>query len=109
MRIDSPVPEQWIHGVVAPDRSEAVFAHVQFDETVHDPMPFVLAGLDPERSYTARQIVPAVATGAPPVEAPSAPWRGEGLRLSGAVLHAVGLPAPPREPITAHLVHLRAD
>ena len=92
----------WIYGVHAHriDR-EAVMAYVQLDETVHDPAPFLVPGLDPNRRYRARQLAPASG-------AQRAGWPGEGLVLSGAVLAAIGLPAPARQPLSSLIVWLQA-
>ena len=100
VRVDCPDEQILCYGVVAADGSQAVAAYVQLDEVVHDPLPFVVAGLDPRRSYTARTIGP---------EPRPYGWDGEGLTLSGAALAAIGLPAPHRRPASAWLVHLQAD
>jgi alpha-galactosidase len=107
VRADSPSPVHRIHGVLSPDRAEAVLAYVQLDESVHDPVPFVVPGLDPQRRYRATRIAPEDA-GERLRESPADPWRGEGLELPGAVLAAVGLPAPERRPLTCLIVHLEA-
>ncbi len=99
VRVDSAEDAVWVHGVVAPDHSRAVVAYVQLDELVHDPPPLLFPGLDPRRRYTARAVGPEATTR----------WRGEGMRLSGAALAEVGLPAPAREPVTALIVELTAD
>ncbi len=99
VRVDSAEDAVWVHGVVAPDRTRALAAYVQLDELVHDPPPLRFPGLDPQRRYTARVVGPDDAT----------TWRGEGMRLSGATLAEVGLPAPPRWPVTVLIVELTAD
>jgi len=103
VRADSSDDDRLIYGVVAHDLSEAVIAYVQLDETVHDSVPFAVPGLDPTRTYTASQISPHRTE---PKEALKGPWRGEGLRLTGAVLAEIGLPTPARQPLTSMLVHL---
>jgi alpha-galactosidase len=85
------------HGVVAADANEAVVAYVQLDEQVAAPEPLLIPGLAAERDYVARQLLPAVG---------SAPWAGEGMTFSGAVLGDVGLPAPARAPETVTIIHL---
>ena len=99
VRVDLAEPLVLIHGVVAADRSAAIFAYVQLDDLVTAPPPFLLAGLDPRRRYQVTRVHPDPGDGA---------WRADGLELSGQVLHAVGLPAPPRRPMSADIVHLRA-
>ncbi len=105
-RLDTGQPEIYAYGVVAEDAAQAVVAYVQLDELVTEPEPFLVPGLDPNRRYRARQIVPAAVEDrrdAPPA------WRGEGMVLSGATLAEVGLPAPFRAPISSLVVHLSAE
>jgi alpha-galactosidase len=97
VRVDSPDPAIWMHGAVAGDGSQAVFAYVQLDEQVADPVPFTVPGLDPGRRYRATRLLPTATS-----------WAADGMVLSGAVLADVGLPAPARAPCTANLVHLAA-
>ena len=52
VRPESPDPSVLLHGVVAADRSEALVAHVQLDESAHNRGVFVrVPGLDPTASY----------------------------------------------------------
>ncbi|MDQ6938514.1 MAG: alpha-galactosidase, partial [Actinomycetota bacterium] len=96
VRFDSAEPAIWTYGVIAADRGEAVLAYVQLEEFVRDPLPWRVPGLDPDRRYTARLIVAAEDPTGTGYRRP--PWRGDGLTLSGSVLAAFGLPAPPRHP-----------
>ena len=105
IRVDSPDPAFLIHGVRSHDRTEAVFAYVQLDEAVREPVPFQVPGLDRQRRYRARRIEPSDSVPQPAEER----WRGEGLELAGTVLSAIGLPPPPRWPQSALLVHLQAQ
>ena len=98
IRCDTTQPAVFGHGVLAPDRSEAIIAYVQLDEQVPEPEPLVISGLPADRTYVARQLLPADGC---------APWRGEGLRMSGALLGSVGLPPPVRAPQTITVVHLQ--
>jgi alpha-galactosidase len=103
--VDGIEEPYWVHGVLAADRSEALLAYVQLDEAVRDPVPFLVPGLDPQRSYLATEVGPRQ-----PAEHPALPgyrWRGDGLQLSGAVLAEVGLPAPQRWSQSCLLVWLR--
>jgi alpha-galactosidase len=111
MRIESGEDAVWMHGVVAADRSRAVLAYVQLDEMVHDPPPLRVPNLDPQRRYTARSVQPPGAESTNDIleGAPSAPWRGAGMTLTGATLARVGLPPPGRWPVTALIVALTAD
>jgi alpha-galactosidase len=97
VRCDTTQPAVLGHGVIAADAGAAIIAYVQLDEQVPEPEPLLVRGLPAERTYLARHLLPT----------PGSPaWRGEGLRFTGAVLAAVGLPAPARGAETATLVHL---
>ena len=89
-----------LHGVVAPDRSQALFAYVRL-ATSPDATPgrVRLPGLEPDRAYTIRVREdggsPAVVEHAPP------PWSREQITLPGSVLGTVGLPMPALAPASA--------
>lgn len=95
VRLDSAVDEVWVHGVVAPDRSEAVFAHVQLDETAHEPPAFRLPGLAADRRYRVTRVDPG--------ELPE--WSPPAAAVSGAALADVGLPSLPPVPHSVVVVH----
>jgi alpha-galactosidase len=106
VRGDGDDPERLLHGVVAPDRSTAVYALVAMraGESALPP-PIRFPGLDPERRYTVRPLV----VGAEPMTVQAAPpgWleRG-GVTLPGRALAEVGLPAPLLTPERAALFRL---
>jgi len=111
VRADSDEPGERLHGVVAADRSAAVFAFVQLT-TGRSTRPGIrpLPGLDPARGY--RVTLPA---GVPaPRMSPSAapPWMeaasGTGLMTTGAVLSGAGLSMPVLAPGQALVVVLHA-
>ena len=106
VRVDSSDEQYWIYGVQSEDRSAAVLAYVQLEETVHEPVPFLVPGLDPERRYLARELNPPVTDERP--GAPGSRWRGDGMQLSGAVLATIGLPAPERLPLSSLVIELTA-
>ncbi len=57
VRLDHPDPACLAHGVVASDRTEAVFALAQLRTSRHAaPAPLVLDGLDPDRTYTLERL-----------------------------------------------------
>lgn len=106
VRIDHPDPAAWVHGVVAPDRSEAVFAYVQMSTSVAEgTAPIRFAGLDPDAQYTVSAVADEVSTsvGQWPLWAKARTESGAGvsagaqpdaLRLSGRFLEEVGVAAP---------------
>jgi len=97
----------WVHGIVAPDASEAVFsisAVALSDAGV--PAPIRLPGLDPSRSYDITPI--SFAEGPRFLAQKLPPWIKEGgVTLGGALLESVGLAAPPLAPEQAMIVHVR--
>jgi alpha-galactosidase len=105
VRADHPDPSLWVHGVVAPDRAEALFALVGVETgTFSSPGAVRLPGLDPERRYTVRPVMPEQTTA---VLAATPPWLADGgVRLSGRVLGTAGLQAPPLRPGELVLLHL---
>ncbi|HEX8766767.1 MAG TPA: alpha-galactosidase, partial [Jatrophihabitans sp.] len=102
-RIDTAQEPVYVHGVVAADGQEAIAGYVQLDETGHEPAPLIVPGLDPNRRYRTRQLLPA--TDDPRHRA----WRGEGRSYTGAVIGRVGIPAPSRAPETVTVIHLVAE
>jgi alpha-galactosidase len=100
-------PSFAVHGVVAADRAEALFALVQL-ATPETSVPGAvrLPGLDPARRYRVRP--------QPPGDLPAAlhwftppPWLAEGVTLPGSVLAHAGLRAPALHP--ERLLLIRAE
>ncbi|MGK5533222.1 alpha-galactosidase [Streptomyces sp. URMC 129] len=97
VRGDHPDPALWVHGVVAPDRSRAVYALVQMETGVVAPPGTVrLPGLDPVAEYRVAPLRPGDRPAGPAADLP--PWWGEGVRLPGRVLGGVGVRAPIQFP-----------
>lgn len=96
-----------LHGVVALDRTEALLAHVQLDESAHNRGVAVrVPGLDPGAEYAVSWAGPVehrhVSMSADlPADGPSA-----GRRVTGAALASSGFWIPRRRPETVTLVHL---
>ncbi len=124
VRIDDPGDGVLVHGVVAPDRSRALFAFVLVANPLQDPAPRVrFPGLDPSRAYRvapvlvgsspAGLIAPAWWGGPASTSAdinPSQPHLGlqppadyPGTVVNGAALMAVGLQPPRLHPDQAVL------
>jgi alpha-galactosidase len=132
VRMDTASPDLWVHGVVAPDRSEAIFAMATLDAQISSPgPPLRLRGLDPDRRYRLRPLlVGTVPSGLQPprwwggdaltggfsafdpAHGPVDPrtLRGEfpGGVFSGAALAEVGLAAPIVHPDQVVLLHAEA-
>ncbi|MCW2765905.1 MAG: glycoside hydrolase clan [Nocardioides sp.] len=111
VRPESSDPAVLLHGVVAADRSEALVAHVQLDESTHNRGVSVrVPGLDAEAPYRLTWEGPvdrAAVSGSAPLPA-TGPTSG--AELTGGVLQARGFWLPRRRPQTISLVHLeRAD
>jgi len=105
VRLDHPDPAISAHGVVAPDRSAAVFAYVSLAMSgLVSPGRVRLPGLDPRRRYRVRPMFAETLSRI--TQAP--PWwnAGEGIALSGALLGSAGLHAPhlPPEQAVVYLV-----
>ena len=100
VRSDHPDPSLWVHGVVAADRSEAVYALATTATGVWSPPGRVrLPGLDPDAVYRVAPL--------PPGDQPEGPARWHsGAELSGRVLALAGVQAPVLFP--ERLVLIRA-
>ncbi|GAA0218853.1 alpha-galactosidase [Saccharothrix mutabilis subsp. mutabilis] len=105
---DHPDPAVAVHGVVARDGADAVFAVVSTATSDVCPTGAVrLPGLDPDRSYRVRPLPPGdVPDGNPHHWGIALPWWDRDLVLPGRVLAAAGVQAPVLYP--ERLVLLRA-
>jgi len=105
VRSDSPGEGALVHGVVAPDRSEALFAYVQLASAPALPGRLVLPGLADDRRYRVR---PDYSAGMPGLQqAAPPPWLAAGeVVLPGRVLGQAGLAVPVLLPEQALLLHL---
>ncbi|WP_229076797.1 alpha-galactosidase [Actinoplanes sp. DH11] len=108
VRGDHPDPSLWVHGVVAADRSEAVYALVSMATPVWSPPGRVrLPGLDPDAGYLVTPLPPG-----DDMKGPSRHqlrWWSAGLRLSGRVLATAGLQAPVLYPERLVLIRATMD
>lgn len=98
VRGDHPDPALWVHGVVAADRSRAVYALVQMETSVQSPPGRVLLpGLAPDAVYRVAPLPPGDrVTGA---AGTALEWSGgEDVTLPGRVLGAVGIRPPVQHP-----------
>lgn len=107
VRTDHPDPSLQVHGVIAHDGSQALFALVQLNTPVWSPPGRVrLPGLEPQAQYLVTLLTSDVLRFGPALA--SAPWwTGGPLRIGGSVLATVGVQAPAQNPQHVALVHLR--
>ena len=104
VRGDHPDPALWVHGVVAQDGGEALYAVVQMTTSVHSPPgPVCLPGLDRDARYRITGRHPGRAIDGPATR-PLAWWDG-GVTLPGHVLGHVGVQAPVLFPERLVLIH----
>ncbi len=106
---DHPDPSAVVHGVVATDGTQALFAYVALASSAAEaPAPVRLPGLDP----AARYVVSVVDTGGEPFTVQTAGpswWPAPGAAtaaLSAAYLSGVGLTMPVLGPEQAVVLHL---
>jgi alpha-galactosidase len=105
---DHPDPAVLVHGVVAGDRSRAVYAIVSTATSVQAPAGRVrLPGLDPEAAYRVAPLPPGDGLDGPTHS--GLPWWDSGARLTGRVLAAVGVQAPTLYPERLVLVEAQRD
>jgi alpha-galactosidase len=107
VRVDHPDPTVMVHGVVAADASEAVFACTRL---ASGPSlltaPVRLPGLDPQRWY--RVVYVPIGSGRLGAAREQPSWLADGLRVTGRQLAALGFTAPVMFPETSLLVHITA-
>lgn len=105
---DHPDPALAVHGVVAADRSHALYALVQTATSVMSPAGLVrLPGLDPDIRYRVRPRRPGDRPEGPHRSDPLWWERPEGVELTGRMLAVAGLRAPTLFPERLVLVEAR--
>jgi alpha-galactosidase len=112
VRSDLPDPSLLLHGVVAQDGGEALYALVGMTSPVTQPPGRIrLPGLDQSRRYRLRLLkpghVPIQTRRLPPWLAAADP-DGPGLELPGSTLATAGIQAPFMRPESLLLLHLEA-
>ncbi|WP_433303627.1 alpha-galactosidase [Actinoplanes sp. CA-030573] len=106
VRADHPDPALWVHGVVAADRSEAVYALVAMTTGVVSPPGRVrLPGLEPDAVYRLAPLAPGDQPQGPTRHALR--WWADGVELTGRMLAVTGVQAPVQFP--ERLVLVRAS
>jgi alpha-galactosidase len=105
--LDHGDPAVSANGVIAPDRSEGLFAVVQLASSDALPVaPLQLPGLDPDTSYRAELITLGRSPLGMAYRHPS--WIDEGIEATGRMLASAGLPLPVMLPESARLIHVKA-
>jgi alpha-galactosidase len=107
VRADHPDPALLVHGVVAPDRSHAVYAVVQTATSVQAPAGRVrLPGLAEDAHYALTPLPPGDQFQGPTTS--GLPWwTPEGIEMSGRALTILGVQAPTLHPETLVLIEAR--
>jgi alpha-galactosidase len=108
VRADHPDAAAYVHGVVAPDRGEALFAYVQLAGSAEElPGAARLEGLDPAGDY---RVAPILLAGGPALQQSEPPgWiAAGGVTLGGRALAAAGLQMPVLLPEQALLLHVES-
>ena len=95
-----------LHGVVAADGSEALYAYVRLTTSPDaGPGRLRLPGLDPARTYDVVHRPDAGAAAAP--DSFPVAWWAAGATATGAVLERVGIAAPRLDPAQGVVLHVR--
>ncbi|MDT4912617.1 MAG: alpha-galactosidase [Pseudonocardiales bacterium] len=109
LRIDTSDDAVWAHGVVAVDRSSALLAHVQLDESAHNRgVTLRVPGLDPQRAYRCSWVGPVDTARVSGSEQPDPAGPTSGEPVTGAALARMGLWLPRRRPEQVLLIALEA-
>ena len=106
VRVDHPDPTAYLHGVVAQDRSEALFCYALLaTSTAATAPPMRLPWLEPDRTYRVEVVDPA---GAARLTQRTAQewWEAGEIVLTGRALAEVGLQPPVLEPEQALLLRV---
>lgn len=107
VRSDLPEPGRFLHGVVARDRSEAIYSLAAMASVQDNPVGLLrLPGLDPERTYRVNGMGPFQPRGRA-MRATTAWWES-GVELTGRVLTLHGLQAPGLNPEEVLLIRVEA-
>jgi alpha-galactosidase len=105
---DDPDPAVVLTGVVAADRAEAWYVVAAVDTTVTQPVGTVqLPGLDPDRTYLVVDRTPA--GDGHRAELGDTWLDGQGVRLTGRALGAVGVRLPGMAPESARVLHVGTE
>jgi alpha-galactosidase len=105
VRTEHAEPNAYVHGVVAQDKSEAVFMLAQLRPSQFSrPSNIRLTGLDQEATYEVKVVEPAGSAHSMQIKPPT--WYS-GVRLTGAALSSFGLRSPVLRPEQALLIEAK--
>jgi alpha-galactosidase len=109
IRVDHPDNAAFLYGVVAHDRSEAIFAYVQHRmNTSTFPAMATFPGLDPLRNYRVKVLHEAGAPKKMQVSDPLWVSNPDGIVQSGALLAQLGVRPPILSPENGILISIAA-
>ena len=99
---DHPDPAIWVHGVVSPDQSDAIYGvEAVSRSTTWPPGRVRLPGLDFDRRYRVQPLPPGDRY---PGANQLPDWWADGVTMSGRVLATVGVQIPAMFPEYLHLI-----
>ena len=106
---DHPDSGYWVHGVVAQDGADAVFALTRVRTSAQRPTPPLrLPGLVEDVTYALRELLPEGIGSAIGDGHGSVPWWERGLMLPGAVLTHAGIRFPDLNPMQTVLLRVQS-
>jgi len=104
IRVDYPDLHGYLHGVLAHDQTQGIFAFVHLTPTVAiHPAPLKFPGLNQSATYSIKAVYPA---GKPRFMLISPPPWMEGIKLSGSALEHIGVSTPILAPANAFLIEI---
>ncbi len=105
VRSDAHAPDAVVRGVVSRDRREALFAfEPKGDATAATPLLVRLDGLDPARAYRLSRV--SAPSEAEAIAPPASGWWDRGVTVTGRMLAAHGVQAPPLSPSGITLIRV---
>ncbi|MEN9749374.1 MAG: hypothetical protein RL149_452, partial [Actinomycetota bacterium] len=105
IRSEHAEPNAYVHGVVAHDKSEAIFMLAQLRPSQFSrPANICLTGLDESATYEVKVVEPAGAAQSMQLKPPT--WF-DGVQLSGSALASFGLKSPVLRPEQALLIEAK--
>lgn len=109
VRVEHPDDSLMLSGIVAPDRSHAVFVAAALKRPARSARGRLrFPGLNTRAQYRVRPLI----VGAPPAGLVAPPWfgrQGRGVVLRGAALEVSGVRMPPLHPEQSLIVSLTSD